>query len=94
MDKKFVVLRGGRGAPARLARSRAVVAALEPVADKVLKIAQSDPNQTYSNEVYKRVDRKRRDRARWIITLPPYLDKLARRVEAKRGTMRRAAKGA
>jgi hypothetical protein len=104
--KRFEVLRWGRGAPARLAKSRGIVDQLEPVAERVLEVARSDPNRTYTGAVYKRVDRKRSDRlytrvdrkrsdrARWIITLPPYLEKLARRVEAKRGTMRRAAKGA
>jgi hypothetical protein len=90
---EFMVLRGGRGAPARLAKSRWIVDQMEPVADRVLAAAQQDPNQTYSEKVYKRVDRKSPSRVRWIITLPPYLQKLADRVEAKRGTMRRAAKG-
>lgn len=92
MMADFVLLRGGRGAPARLAKSQALADAMEPVADRILARAQQDPNQTYSKSVYKRVDRKRRDRVRWIITLPPYLEKLAIRVEAKRGTMRRAAR--
>jgi hypothetical protein len=87
------VLRGGRGAPARLAKSSFIVDQLEPVADRILAAAQTDPNSKYAEAVYKRVDRKRADRARWIITLPPFLEPLARRVEAKRGTMRRAARG-
>jgi len=90
---RFEILRGGRGAPARLAKSRGVVDALEPVADRVLAEVRRDPNRKYSDAVYKRVDRKNPTRARWIITLPPYLERLARRVEAKRGTMRRAVKG-
>jgi len=88
----FLILRGGRGAPARLAKSRAMVDAMEPVADQVLREARNDPNRTYADQVYKRVDRKSPSRARWIITLPPYLERLARRIEAKRGTMRRAAR--
>lgn len=93
MDR-FTILRGGRGAPARLAKSRGIVDAIEPVAARVLSAARADPNRTYSDAVYKRVDRKGPSRARWIITLPPYLEKLARRVESKRGTMRRAARSA
>lgn len=89
---QFTALRGGRGAPARLAKSRGIVDAIEPVAERVLAAAKTDPNATYSRAVYKRVDRKNRNRARWIITLPPYLEVMARRVEAKRGTMRRAAR--
>lgn len=88
--KKFEVLRGGRGAPARLAKSRETVARLEPVADRILQGAQSDSNATYSRSVYKRVNRRRTDRVAWVITLPPYLELLAKRVEAKRGTMARA----
>lgn len=88
---KFETLRGGRGAPARLAKHRGTVAALEPVADRVLRSVQDDPNTTYATSAYKRVDRRLSSRARWIITLPPYLEKLARRIEAKRATMRRAA---
>lgn len=91
---KFQYLRGGRGAPARLAKSAATVGKLEPVADQILGAVQADSNPTYSREVYKRVDRKRPDRVRWIITLPPYLEKMARRIEAKRGTMARAVGGA
>lgn len=91
-SKKFVKLRGNRGAPARLANSRAVVADMEPVAERILRAAKQDPNPVYADAVYKRVDRKRRDRARWIITLPNFLEPLAQRVEAKRGTMRRAVK--
>lgn len=87
----FRVLRGGRGAPARLASSKALLADIEPVADRVLAAAQQDPSATYSNAVQKRVDRYR-GRVRWVITLPKALEKLARRVEAKRGTMRRAAR--
>lgn len=91
---KFEVLRGRRGAPARLAKSRGVIDAIAPAADAVLAGAKRDPSATYAEAVYKRVDRKRRDRAAWIITLPAYLEKLAQRVEAKRGTMRRASRGA
>lgn len=91
--KRFEVLRGGRGAPVRLARSRGVVDALEPVAARVLAEAKKDPNPTYSAAVYMRVDRRLESRARWIITLPPKLGLLARRVEAKRATMRRASRG-
>lgn len=90
---KFQVLRGGRGAPARLAKSRSMADLIEPLADRVLEAARQDPNETYSENVYKRVDRKSPTRVRWIITLPPFLDKLAHRVEAKRATMRRAARG-
>lgn len=89
---RFQVLRGGRGAPARLALHSGTVDRLEPVADRVLGVAQGDQNTKYAGAVYKRVDRRRPDRVRWIITLPPALEKLAQRVEAKRGTMRRAAK--
>ena len=92
MPVVFETLRGGRGAPARLAKSRGIVAAIEPVADRVLNNAREDPNQTYSAAVYKRVDRRLESRARWIITLPPYLESLALRIEAKRATMRRAAR--
>lgn len=88
--KEFEILRGGRGAPARLAKSSATVDRLEPVADAILRGAREDTNRTYSDAVYKRVDRNSPTRVRWIITLPPYLEKLARRVEAKRGTMARA----
>lgn len=90
MSPVFQVLRGGRGAPARLAKSRGVVAALEPAADRVLRNVKADPNQSYSEAAYKRVDRRRPDRARWIITLPSFLEKLAVRVEAKRLTMRKS----
>lgn len=92
MPVLFQTLRGGRGAPVRLARSRGIVAAVEPVAERVLENARQDPNPTYSAAVYKRVDRRLESRARWIITLPPYLESLARRVEAKRATMKRAAR--
>lgn len=88
---KFEVLRNGRGTVARLVKSDWVVRVLEPVADRVLAAVKSDPNPLYSRYAYKRVDRRRKDRVRWIVTLPPSLDPLARRVEAKRSTMARAA---
>lgn len=90
--RRFEILRGGRGAPARLAKARSTADRLEPLAQAIVKVAQSDPNSKYSEAVYARVDRKSPSRVRWIVTLPPYLERLARRVEAKRGTMRRAAK--
>ena len=88
---KFEVLRSGRGAPARIAKSRWIVDKMEPIAEQILNMARNDSNVTYSNAVYRRVDRKNPSRVRWIITLPPALDLLARRVEAKRGTMGHAA---
>lgn len=94
-NSRFAILRGGRGAPSRLAWSPRLVDALAPVAARILQEAKRDPNPTYAENVYMRVDRKNRkvrSRVRWIITLPSSLEKMAIRVEAKRGTMRRASK--
>lgn len=87
----FEVLRGGRGAVARLAKSSWIVDEMEPVADRVLAAAKTDPNEFYARNAHKRVDRNLPTRVRWIITLPKDLDEFARNVEAKRATMGRAA---
>lgn len=87
---KFETLRGGRGAVARLVKARSTADRLEPLADRILGSVKQDSNQTYSAAAYKRVSRARPDRVSWVITLPPYLERLALRVEAKRGTMARA----
>lgn len=95
---KFMVLRGGNGAPTRLARHDRMYDTLRPAAERVLAAARKDPNPTYSAEV--RMYRSARKipggkrSVRWNITLPPYLEMMARRVESKRGTMRRAARSA
>lgn len=92
-EPRFEKLRGGRGAPARLARHDHTYEVLRPVAERVLAEAKKDPNEHFTRalRMYRsvRIERGGSRRVRWNITS---VSPLAERVEAKRGTMRRAAK--
>lgn len=93
MAVEFEALRGRRGAPARLARHDYTYTILEPLADRILARARQDPNEAFSQSLRKyksaRIMSGGARSVRWNITGPT---RLVLNVEAKRATLRRAAK--
>ena len=93
MVQTFMKLRGGNGAASRLARHEHTYAILEPLADAVLADARRDPNAAFRESLRKYKSARKipggKRSVRWVITGPT---RLVARVEAARGTLRRAAK--
>jgi hypothetical protein len=73
----------------QVAKSDALSAQLEPIADAVLASASNDPNEFYVSTLQKRrfIRPGRRGRTTWQIGAAPGIGE---RVEAKRGTLSRA----
>ena len=74
----------------KIAKSRQLADELEPLADAVLASASTDPNDEYVDTLRKQtfVSSGRSGRVSWQVGAAPTI---GARVEAKRGTMARAA---